>query len=95
VRRAHLCHYRVTRDKLDEFAQLPANQNAERIISYLLSKAFLDHAYTRIWPPNTDDLTAEMRLELENAMMNETALVSTDVQSLLLKVILFKTPINP
>eukprot|EP00978_Attheya_sp_CCMP212_P014760 scaffold37795_cov55-Attheya_sp.AAC.1 len=27
-----------------------------------------------------------MRLELQNAMMNETALVSTDVQSLLLKI---------
>jgi hypothetical protein len=76
----------VSLDKLDEFAQLPANQSAERIISYLLSKAFLNHAYTRIWPPNTDDFTAETRLELENAMMDETALVSTDVQSLLLKV---------
>eukprot|EP00978_Attheya_sp_CCMP212_P014761 scaffold37795_cov55-Attheya_sp.AAC.2 len=33
----HIFAIIVSLDKLDEFAQLPANQNAKRIISYLLS----------------------------------------------------------
>lgn len=82
----HVFALMVSLDKLDEYAQLPKNQDTEKILSYLLSKQFLDHAYTRIWPSNTDDFTPEARRELENAMTNDAHFVSADVQSLLLKV---------
>jgi len=56
------------------------------MISYLLSKSFLDHSYTRIWPPSTDDFSYAQRREIEEAMIDETKTVSEDILSLLLKV---------
>ena len=81
----HVYAIMVSLDKLDDFAQLPTNFDAKLMISHLLSNDFLKHTYTRIWPENVDNFTPAMRLELENAMLNDT-LVSTELQSLLLKV---------
>lgn len=81
----HVYAIMVPLDKLDDFAQLPSNFDAKLMISHLLSNDFLKHTYTRIWPKNMDNFTPAMRLELENAMLNDT-LVSTELQSLLLKI---------
>ena len=81
----HVYAIKVSLDKLDDFAQLSSDVNAKLMISHLLSNAFLKHTYIRIWPKNVDNFSPEMRLELENAMINDTP-VSTDIQKLLLEV---------
>ena len=81
----HVFALQVSVDKLNEYARLPQNRNSQAMISYLLSKPFLDHTDTRTWPPNTDDFSDDQRKELEDAMMEETKRVSADVLSVLLK----------
>ena len=80
------CGGHVFMQKLDEFAQLPQNRNSETMISYLLSKSFLDHTHTRIWPPNVDDFSAQQRKDLEDAMIDDSKLLDPTLQSLLLMV---------
>ena len=82
----HIFALMASLDKLDDFAQIPANQNSGKIISYLLSKPFLKHTYERIWPPNADDFPNEYRRLLQDAMMDEKVSVPVEVQILLMKM---------
>ena len=82
----HVFAILVSMQKLDEFAQLPQNRSSETLISYLLSKSFLDHTYTRIWPPYIDDFSPQQRKDLEDAMIDDSRLLGPSLQSLLLKV---------
>ena len=82
----HVFALQVSLDKLDEFARLRKNLDAGAMISFLLSKKFLDHTYTRIWPPNCDDFSDEQRTELYDAMIDDSKQLSIDLVLLLLKV---------
>lgn len=57
-------------DELDNFASIQENCAADMIISHLLSQAFLDESYTRIWPKNTDNFLEEDRTSLKNIMQS-------------------------
>lgn len=73
-------------DQLDNFASIQGNFTAELIISHLLSQAFLNESYTRIWPKNTDNFSAEDRSSLKNAIMDDKNKVSVELQVLLMKI---------
>ena len=73
-------------DKLDDFAALDQNRTASSIISHLLSKSFLEHSYTRIWPKNTDSFTSEQRTSLQLAVLNDSHKLSVGIQAMLMKI---------
>ena len=83
----HLYAFQCTIDSLDEFCSRTENKRPDRLITLLLSKAFLDSVYTRIWIPRADNFSITERNTLQRAMVRDSEkLLSVDLQITLMRM---------